>query len=103
LSESIEIIIPRDKNLQLPTIILQNVTNLTNNETYFHFNYFNITHHMNLSTSLHVEIQPNNKNLAYFTIIYFDNVSNLDINQIDEWKLFCPHEPCSDSSFLQDF
>ncbi|CAF3839178.1 unnamed protein product [Rotaria sp. Silwood1] len=92
LSESIEIIIPRDKNLQLPTIILQNVTNLTNNETYFHFNYFNITHHMNLSTSLHVEIQPNNKNLAYFTIIYFDNVSNLDINQIDEWKLFCPHD-----------
>ncbi|CAF3773928.1 unnamed protein product [Rotaria sp. Silwood1] len=92
LTESIEIIIPRDKNLQLPTIILQNVTNITNNETYFHFNYFNITHHMNLSTSLHVEIQPNNKNLAYFTIIYFDNVSNLDINQIDEWKLFCPHD-----------
>ncbi|CAF3914081.1 unnamed protein product, partial [Rotaria sp. Silwood1] len=92
LIESIEIIIPRDKNLQLPTIILQNVTNITNNETYFHFNYFNITHHMNLSTSLHVEIQPNNKNLAYFTIIYFDNVSNLDINQIDEWKLFCPHD-----------
>ncbi|CAF3412739.1 unnamed protein product, partial [Rotaria socialis] len=92
LTDPIEVIIPRDKNLQAPPMIPQNVTNLSNNKTYFHFNYFKITHHVNLSTSLHIEILPKNKSIAYFAVIILNSIPDFQTNQIDEWKLFCPQD-----------
>ncbi|CAF5159761.1 unnamed protein product, partial [Rotaria sp. Silwood1] len=56
------------------------------------FYYINLTHNLNLSISLHIEIEPKNQNLSYLFIIRFNNVPNLNKNLIDEWKLMCPRD-----------
>ena len=69
LSHPIEIIIPRDVNLIIPEMILQNVTsmNVTPHNQLFHLHYLNIT--TSLPISIHFEIEPLNTSLAYlFTL-----------------------------------
>ncbi|CAF4173255.1 unnamed protein product, partial [Adineta steineri] len=92
MSNPIEIIIPRDPSLIIPSMVLQNVTsmNYTPHNQLFDFHYLNIT--SSLSISIHFEIQPLNISLAYLFIYKFDQLPQLNtsINNIDGWTLFCP-------------
>jgi hypothetical protein len=92
LSQPIEIIIPRDQNLPVPPMILQNVTSLSLQP---HAQTFNL-HFVNLSTltssfSIHLQMRPLNSNLSYVLIYAFDRSPRLNssINDIDGWSLFC--------------
>ncbi len=97
LSHPIEIIIPRDPNLIIPPMILQNVTsmNSTPHNQLFNLNYLNIT--SSLPISVHFEMHPLNITLAYLFIYKFDQTPQLNssINQIDGWTLFCPSSKLS--------
>ena len=88
----IEIIIPRDPNLIIPSMNLQNVTsmNATPHNQLFHLHYLNLT--TSLPVSVHVEIQPLNTSLGYLFIYRLDQIPllNSSINLIDGWALFCP-------------
>ncbi|UJR11128.1 hypothetical protein I4U23_015309 [Adineta vaga] len=92
-NESIEIVIPRDPNLIIPAMVLQNVT-ATSNSTSLHL-IFDL-HYLNLTTSLpisvHWEIQPMNTGIAYLFVYRFDQIPQLSnsINHIDGWTLLCP-------------
>ena len=93
LSQPIEIIIPRDQNLPVPSMMLQNVTLLSLRP---HAQTFNL-HFVNLSTltssfSIHLQMRPLNSNLSYLLIYAFDRSPRLNssINDIDGWSLFCP-------------
>ncbi|CAF3969202.1 unnamed protein product, partial [Adineta steineri] len=92
VNHPIEIIIPRDPNILIPSMILQNVTsmNFTPYNQLFHLHYLDIT--SSLSISIHFEIQPLNIGLAYLFIYKFDQLPQLNssINNIDGWTLFCP-------------
>jgi hypothetical protein len=91
-NQSIEIIIPRDPNVIIPSMILQNVTsmNITPHNQLFYFHYTNITNV--LPISVHFEIHPLNTSLAYLFIYKFDQVPQLNssLDQIDGWTLLCP-------------
>ena len=91
-SQPIEIIIPRDQNLPVPSMMLQNVTSLSLRP---HAQTFNL-HFVNLSTltssfSIHLQMRPLNSNLSYLLIYAFDRSPRLNssINDIDGWSLFC--------------
>jgi hypothetical protein len=91
-NQSIEIMIPRDPNLIISPMNLQNVTsiNSTNQNLLFYLNYINIT--TSLSISIHFEIHPLNPNISYLFIYKYDQTPQLNssINLIDGWTLFCP-------------
>jgi len=93
----IEIIIPRDPNLIIPEMILENVTsmNSTPHNQLFNLNYLNIT--SSLPISVHFEMHPLNLSLAYLFLYKFDQTPQLNssINQIDGWTLFCPSSKLS--------
>jgi hypothetical protein len=86
----IEIIIPRDPNLIIPSMILQDTFISNPHKQLFNLQYINIT--STLSISVHWEIHPLNTNLAYLFIYKFDSSPQLNssINNIDGWELFCP-------------
>jgi hypothetical protein len=88
----IEIIIPRDPNVVIPSMIIQNVTstNSTPHNQLFSLHYMNIT--SVLPISVHIEIHPLDLNLSYLFIYKFDQIPQLNssISQIDGWTLFCP-------------
>ncbi|CAF1108215.1 unnamed protein product [Adineta ricciae] len=91
-NESIEILIPRDPNLLVPPMTLQNVTafnSIPRNLT-FDLHYLNLT--TSLPISVHWEIQPLNTSLAYLFVYRFDQSPQLSssVNQIDGWTLLCP-------------
>ena len=92
LSCPIEIIIPRDPNLRIPEMIIQNVTsiNSTSHNQLFYYHFINIK--TILPISVHIEIHPLNVNLSYLLIYKFDKLSQLNssMNQTDGWALFCP-------------
>ncbi len=92
LSHPIEIIIPRDPNIIIPEMILQNVTsmNSTPHNQLFYLQYLNIT--SVLSISVHFEMRPLNTSLAYLFIYKFDQTPllNSSVNLIDGWAFFCP-------------
>jgi hypothetical protein len=94
IDHPIEFIIPRDANLILPSMVLQNVTSITNdNNLVFNPHFVNITQsNCNLTLSLHFEMRPVNTSLAYLLIYKFDNFPQLSIsiNQIDGRSLLCP-------------
>jgi hypothetical protein len=86
-NKPIEIIIPRDPNILIPPMILQNVTN--HNES-FYLKFIDIKQlqpNENLTISIHFQIQPLNRNLSYLFIYQFDH--SLSFNQLDGWTLFC--------------
>lgn len=87
-------IIPRDPNLVLPSMTLQNVTSLnsTPHHLLFNLHYVDILQSNDLTISLHIEMQPLNESVGYQFIYRFDNSPQLNssIHQIDGWTLFCP-------------
>jgi hypothetical protein len=95
VNQPIEFFIPRDPNLILPEMILQNVTSKSNEE-FFHLNLSQFIINNNLTISLHFEIRPLNITLAYLFIYKFDNkpVLNSSKYDIDGWDLFCPASEC---------
>ncbi|CAF1484404.1 unnamed protein product, partial [Adineta steineri] len=88
----IQMIIPRDPNVLIPSMYLQNVTsiNSTINNLLFNYHYINIT--SSLPISVHFEIHSLNRSLAYLFIYKFDQTPQLNssINLIDGWTIFCP-------------
>ena len=89
-----ELIIPRDANVAVPPMVLQNVTamSITPHNQLFNLHFVNITQNNNLTVSLHFETRPLNTNLGYLLIYRFDGSPQLNssINQIDGWSLLCP-------------
>ena len=89
-----ELSIPRDPNVLVPAMILQNVTstNSSPHNQLFNLHFINITQHNNLTVSLHFEMRPLNTSLGYLLIYRFDQSPQLNstINQIDGWSLLCP-------------
>ncbi|UJR18997.1 hypothetical protein I4U23_022127 [Adineta vaga] len=102
-NRSIEIIIPRDPNRIIPTMVLRNVTTTISNSTphrlIFDLHYLNLT--KLLPISIHWEIQPLNTSLAYLFIYRFDQIPQLNssIKQIDGWTLFCPDNLTNDNIY----
>ncbi len=84
-SNPIELIIPRDPNLIIPSMILQNVTSTPHSQL-FNLHYVNITN--TLPISVHLEIHPLDATIGYLLIYKFDGIPQL--NQSDGWTLFCP-------------
>ncbi|CAF4374834.1 unnamed protein product, partial [Adineta steineri] len=84
-NNSIKLIIPRDPNVLIPSMYLQNVTsiNSTINNLLFNYHYINIT--SSLPISVHFEIHSLNRSLAYLFIYKFDQTPQLNssINLID--------------------
>ncbi|CAF3684254.1 unnamed protein product [Adineta steineri] len=97
----IEIIIPHDLNLIIPSMIIQNVTsiNSTFHNQSFSFHYINITN--TLPISAHIEIHPLETNISYLFIYKFDQIPQLNtsINQIDGWTVFCPFNLTNESMY----
>ena len=92
LNHSIELIIPRDPNLVIPSMTLQNVTstNFTLHNQLFNLHFVNITNP--LPISVHFEMHPLNINLGYLFIYKFDSSPQLNssISLIDGWSILCP-------------
>ena len=101
LSHPFEIIIPRDSNLIISPMVLQNVTssNSIPHNQLFQLHYVNIT--SILSISVHFEMRPLNTSLAYLFIYKFDGLPQLNssIHQIDGWTIFCPSNLTDDSIY----
>jgi hypothetical protein len=97
----IEILIPHDPNLPIPSIILQNVTsmNSTPHQLIFRFHYLSLN--ASLPTSVHWEIQPLNTSVAYLFVYRFDQIPQLNTstNTIDGWTLLCPDNLTNDSLY----
>ncbi len=93
----IELIIPRDPNLVIPSMTLQNVTasNAAPHNQLFNLNFIDISN--SLPISVHFEIHPLNINLGYLFIYKFDSspILNSSVNKIDGWTLFCPSSKLS--------
>ncbi|CAF1500386.1 unnamed protein product, partial [Adineta steineri] len=91
-NQSIQIFIPRDPNVIIPSMNLQNVTtiNSSSHNFLFYLQYINIT--SSLSISIHFEISPLDTSLAYLFIYKFDQSPQLNssLHLIDGWTLFCP-------------
>lgn len=87
-NQLIELIIPRDPNLILPLMIVQNMTKLDKYNQSFYFYSNNFTRKNNLTISFHFQMHPFNFNLSYLFIFNFDRAPVL--NQLDGWNLFCP-------------
>ncbi|CAF4158129.1 unnamed protein product, partial [Adineta steineri] len=100
-NNSIQLIIPRDPNVLIPSMYLQNVTsiNSTINNLLFNYHYINIT--SSLPISIHFEIHSSNRSLAYLFIYKFDQTPQLNssINLIDGWTLFWPFNLTNDDIY----
>ena len=87
-------LIPRDPNIVIPSMTLQNVTsfNLTPHHLLFNLHHVDILQSNNRTVSVHIEIQPLKTSVAYLMIYRFDSSPQLNssINQIDGWSLLCP-------------
>jgi hypothetical protein len=80
----VELLIPRDPNLEIPPMILQNVT-LLNRTSYLkliHFKDFQLNE--KFAFSIHFQILPVKKNISYLFSYQFDQ-----INSINRTILFC--------------
>jgi len=94
IDHPIEFIIPRDINMIVSPMALQNVTTMNDNHNrIFNLHFVNITQsNSNLTVSLHFEMHPLNTSLGYLLIYRFDDSPQLNssINQTDGWSLLCP-------------
>jgi hypothetical protein len=114
VNHRIELIIPREPNIIIPSMTLQNVTsmNSTPHHQLFNLHFINIQQskwNKNRTRSLILEMNPLNISLGYLLIYRFDNSPQLNssINQIDGWSLFCPsskfdffYEMCSSMRYF---
>ena len=95
-SNGIELTIPRDINLVLPPMALQNVTSIASahtNNRQFNLHFINIAQpNPNISVSVHFQLRPLNVHIAYLVIYRFDDIPRLSssLNQTDGWSLLCP-------------
>ena len=81
-------IIPRDPNMIIAPMILQNVTFLNRS---FHMKLINLKEiqlHENVTISVHFQIHPLEKNLSYLFIYQFDR--SIQFDHVDGLILFCP-------------
>ena len=94
LSDPIELIIPRDPNLVVSPMVLQNVTSMNTiaHRLNFNLHLINLTTVNTRSISLHWEMRPLNASLAYLLIYAFDRAPHLNQSsqQLDGWVLMCP-------------
>ena len=92
IDQPIELIIPRDSNVFLPTMTHQNVTSLTHFNQSFYLHSINLIRTNNLTVSFHLEFLPLNMSLGYFLIYNFDRTPQLNksIGEMQGWHLFCP-------------
>lgn len=92
LTHPIELFIPRDPNVIIPSMTLQNVTSFNSTTQYQLFNLHFINIQNSLPISVHFEIHPLDITLGYLFIYKFDSTPflNSTINQIDGWTVFCP-------------
>jgi hypothetical protein len=92
--DPIELIIPRDPNLVVSPMTLQNVTsmNTATHRLNFNLHLINLTSVNTRSVSLHWEMRPLNVSLAYLLIYAFDRAPYLNqtSQQLDGWSLLCP-------------
>lgn len=90
----IEFIIPREVNLIVSPMTLQNVTSITNTHNQlFNLHYVNITQlNKNLTVSLHLEMRPLDGSVGYLLIFRFDTSPQLSstTNRTHGWTLLCP-------------
>lgn len=98
MNENIELVVPRDPNIVLPSMTSQNISlsstldNRTNTRQ-FNLHFANITlGTANISKSVHLEMWSANRTLGYMIIYKFDAIPQLSstINRTDGWSLFCP-------------
>jgi hypothetical protein len=87
-THSIEFFIPRDPNLILPPMFLQNVTSLNKPNLFFHFHQINLTKSSDLTFAVHLQLSPLDLNLSYLLIYKFDDKP--EWNQMDGQTIFCP-------------
>ncbi|CAF1336506.1 unnamed protein product [Adineta steineri] len=106
LTEKIELMIPRDPNIIIPSMTLQNVTSIQTNSHYqiFNLHFINLQQSQsvnNRSVSLIFEMKPFDINQSYLLIYRFDNSPQLNssINQIDGWSLLCPSNLTNDTFY----
>lgn len=101
VEQLIEVSIPRDINLNIPPMTLQNVISIINDPTInnrqFNLHYISITRpNDNISVSIHFEMRPLNVDVGYMLIYKFDDIPQLNksINRTDGWSLLCPASKC---------
>ncbi len=92
LDHPIQLIIPRDSNLVIPSMTLQNVTSFNSTTHHQLFNLHFVDIKSDRSISVHFEMHSLNMNHGYLFIYKFDSspILNSSVNQIDGWTLFCP-------------
>ena len=92
----VELIIPRDPNVAVSPMALQNVTavNAIPHQQLFNLHFVNISNA--LPVSVHFEMYPWNSSLSYLLVYRFDHspMLNSSINQIDGWTLLCSSSKC---------
>jgi hypothetical protein len=98
VNNSIEFFIPRDVNLIVPPMIMQNVSSLIVdpliNNRQFNLHFINITQsNSNMSISIHLQMRSLNNPLGYMLIYKFDSIPQLNssLNNIDGWSMLCPN------------
>ena len=80
--DPIEVIIPRDPNLSVPKMYLQNVTDKS---CLFNYHFY----HLQINYSIHFELHSSNNNISYLFIYHFDLPLQQTHNQIDGRDFFC--------------
>ena len=82
-----ELWIPRDPQISLPSMVLQNVT--SSSDYLFNLHFVNLE--KSSSASIHFELQAVQSNLSYFLIYRFDHspIFNSSMRLIDGWTLLC--------------
>jgi hypothetical protein len=98
VNNSIEFFIPRDINLIVPPMVMQNVSSLIVNplinNRQFNLHFINITQsNSNMSISIHLQMRSLNNSLGYMLIYKFDSIPQLNssLNNIDGWSMLCPN------------
>ena len=86
--QPIELTIPRDVNIIIPSFQFENVSSMMIHNQSFNVHFVNISRENNLSISIHLEMHPLNRSNAYCLIYRFDG--QLQINLTDGWTFFCP-------------
>ena len=96
LQSPVELIIPRDPNLILPEMHLQNVTDHNHS---FHYQLIDLRQlqiNRDLTFSVHFQIQPIDRALAYYFVYRLHDT--MELNQLDGSQFFCPS---SENSFFE--
>jgi hypothetical protein len=91
--QPIELMIPRDPNLIVPSFQLQNLSSITKHNRTFNLHFINLTRNNQLPVAVHLHVHPLDRTRAYWLIYRFDTAPliNASTRLIDGWTLLCPH------------